>query len=231
MLSKFIERDADKISTNKMKIEELKKEYDKLQIKYGAKQLDSIYNGGCEENPNVCFVFMNPTGKNIASDKSWEGRKSPWLGTKNIWKLFYKVNLLNEDILNQINEKKPKDWDYQFCDYVYDEISTNLGKCTQIDASPLPNEVLKKYLDLLFKEIDIIKPKVIIAFGNQVSSIILNKKISVSENRKVCHKIEINNNEYKVYPVYYPVGNGIFNIDKSIEDIKWIIENEIKENS
>ena len=35
-------------------------------------------------------------------------------------------------------------------------------------------------------------------------------------------------NEYKVYPVYYPVGNGIFNIDKSIEDIKWIIENEIK---
>ena len=230
MLSKFIERDADKISTNKMKIEELKKEYDKLQIKYGAKQLDSIYNGGCEENPNVCFVFMNPTGKNIASDKSW-------LGTKNIWKLFYKVNLLNEDILNQINEKKPKDWDYQFCDYVYDEISknkvfiTNLGKCTQIDARPLPNEVLKKYLDLLFKEIDIIKPKVIIAFGNQVSSNILNKKISVSENRKVCHKIEINNNEYKVYPVYYPVGNGIFNIDKSIEDIKWIIENEIKENS
>ena len=56
----------------------------------------------------------------------------------------------------------------------------------------------------------------------------INKKISVSENRKKCHKIQINKNEYKVYPVYYPVGNGIFNIDKSIEDIKWIIENEIK---
>lgn len=97
MLSKFIERNADKISTNKMKIEELKKEYDKLQTKYGAKQLDSIYNGGCEENPNVCFVFMNPTGKNIASDKSWEGRKSPWLGTKNIWKLFYNVLKLTLD--------------------------------------------------------------------------------------------------------------------------------------
>ena len=75
---------------------------------------------------------------------------------------------------------------------------------------------------------NIIKPKIIITFGNQVSSIILNKKISVSENRKKCHKIQINKNEYKVYPVYYPVGNGIFNIDKSIEDIKWIIENEIK---
>ncbi len=214
-------------------LKDLQKDYDKLQMKYGAKELDSIYNGGCENNPNICFVFMNPTGKNIASDKSWLGRKSPWLGTKNIWKLFYNVDLISKDTYNKIQNKKPKDWDYEFCDYVYDEISknkifiTNLGKCTQIDARPLSDEVLKKYLDLLFKEIDIIKPKIIITFGNQVSSIILNKKISVSQNRKVCHKININNNEYKVYSVYYPVGNEIFNIDKSIEDIKWIIENEI----
>ena len=216
-----------------MLLEDLKKDYDKLQMKYGAKELDSIYNGGCEESPDICFVFMNPTGRNIASDKSWKGRKSPWLGTKNIWKLFYNVDLISEDTYNKIINKKPKDWDYKFCDYLYDEISrnkifiTNLGKCTQIDARPLSDEVLKKYLDLLFKEIDIIKPKVIIAFGNQVSSIILDKKISVSQNRKICHKLNINNNEYKVYSVYYPVGNGIFNIDKSIEDIKWIIENEI----
>ena len=217
-----------------MKIKDLKKEYDKMQVKYGAKDLDSIYNGGCENNPDICFVFMNPTGKNIASDKSWKGRKSPWLGTKNIWKLFYKVNLLSDDVFNKIQEKKPKEWDYEFCDYVYKEVTnnkifiTNLGKCTQIDARPLSDTVLKKYLNLLFKEIEIIKPKVIITFGNQVSSIILNKKISVSENRKICHKIKINGNIYKVYSVYYPVGNGIFNMDKSIEDIIWIIENEIK---
>lgn len=218
-----------------MKIADLKKEYDKLQVKYGDKKLDSIYNGGCEENPDICFVFMNPTGKNIASNKSWKGRKSPWLGTKNIWKLFYKVNLLSEETFNKIQEKKPKDWDYEFCDYVYEEIAnnkifiTNLGKCTQTDARSLSDDILKKYLDLLFKEIDIIKPKVIITFGNQVSSIILNKKISVSENRKISHEIKINKNIHKVYPVYYPVGNGIFNMDKSIEDIIWIIENEIKE--
>ena len=218
-----------------MKIDELKKAYDKMQLKYGDKNLDSIYNGGCEKNPNICFVFMKPTGKNIASEKSWKGRKSPWLGTKNVWKLFYSVNLLSKDTFDQIMKKKPKEWNYQFCDYVYDEVSknkifiTNLGKCTQIDARPLSNDVLKKYLKLLRKEIDIINPKVIITFGNQVSSIILNKKISVSENRKIFHEIKIKNNKYKVYPVYYPVGNGIFNIDKSIEDIKWIVENEIKE--
>ena len=220
-----------------MKIEDLKKEYDKLQLKYGVKELDPIYNGGCENNPNICFVFMNPTGRNVASLKTWTGRKSPWIGTKNIWKLFKEVGLLSENTYKDIQSKKPKDWDYEFSDYVYEELTnnkifiTNLGKCTQIDARPLSDEVLKKYLELLFKEIDIIKPKVIITFGNQVSSIILNKKISVSENRKVCHELVVGKNKYKVYPVYYPVGNGIFNIDKSIEDIKWIIDCEVKNES
>lgn len=216
------------------KISDLKKKYDKLQLEYGAPELDSIYNGGCENNPDICFIFMNPTGRNIASVKTWKGRKSPWLGTKNIWKLFNSVGLLNDNIYNEILNKKPKEWDYTFCDKVYEEIEnnklfiTNLGKCTQIDARPLPDSVLSKYLDLLLEEIDIIKPKIIITFGNQVSSIILNKKISVSENRKKYHELKYKKNIYKVYPVYYPVGNGIFNIDKSIEDIKWIIDNELK---
>src|SRR5574344_2321530 len=157
---------------NKMYLDELEKEYDKLQLIYGAKELDSIYNGGCEVSPNICFVFMNPTGKNIASVKTWKGRKSPWLGTKNIWKLFYNVDLLEKNTFNLIQDKKAKEWDYDFCDYVYDDIKkhkifiTNLGKCTQIDAKPLPNVVLEKYLSLLLMEIDIIKPKIIIAFGN-----------------------------------------------------------------
>ncbi len=218
-----------------MKIADLKQDYNRLQLQYGAKELDSIYSGGCEEHPDICFVFMNPTGKNIASNKEWKGKKAPWLGTKNIWKLFYQVHVLSEESLDKIQKMKAKDWDYAFCDALYQEIAnnkvfiTNLGKCTQVDARPLPDEVLKKYLDLLWKEIEIIQPKVIITFGNQVSSILLNQKISVSENRKKGHTIEMNGSMYKVYPVYYPVGNGIFNMDKSIEDINWIIENELKQ--
>ena len=42
----------------------------------------------------------------------------------------------------------------------------------------------EEYLDLLKQEIEIIKPKVVVLFGNQVSSIVLNKKISVSQCRK-----------------------------------------------
>ena len=198
-----------------MTLDDLKTEYDKLQIKYGAKELDSIYNGGCDKNPDICFVFMNPTGRNIASDKAWTGRKSPWLGTKNIWKLFYQVHLLSDATYHQILSKKPKDWDYDFCDYVYNEVYnnhifiTNLGKCTQVDARALTDDVLSKYLDLLFKEIDIIQPKIIITFGNQVSSIILNKKIAVSENRKYIPFITPLVMEYLIWINPLKIFNGL----------------------
>ena len=218
-----------------MTLEKLNKEYDKLQLKYGDKSLDSIYNGGCTNNPDICFVFMNPTGRNIASSKSWHGLKSPWIGTKNIWDLFAALDLIDKDIYSQIKSIKGKEWTPDFAETIYENVIkhkyfiTNLGKCTQIDARPLPDSVYKKYLHLLEKEISIINPKVIILFGNQVSSIVLNEKISVSQSRKQEYIKTIDEKDYKCYAVYYPIGNGRFNIDKSIEDIRWIMTNSLKQ--
>lgn len=216
-----------------MEIKDLNKEYDKLQRKYGAKELDSIYNGGCCTNPDICFVFMNPTGRNIASKKEWKGIKSPWIGTKNIWDLFDSLDLVDKDLYQEIKTIKGSEWTEDFAIKVYESVKkhryfiTNLGKCTQLDARPLPDSVYLEYLSLLEKEFEIINPKVIILFGNQVSSIVLNQKISVSQSRKKCYEKDINGKKYKFYSVFYPVGNGRFNIDKSIEDIKWIIKNEL----
>ena len=213
-----------------MNLEDLKVEYDKLQLEYGAKELKSIYNGGCTKNPDICFVFMNPTGKNIASDPSWKGRRSPWIGTKNIWDLFYKLDLMDEKIYRKIKEIKGTDWTEEFAEEVYKDVEnnryfiTNLGKCTQIDARPLPDSVYKEYLELLKKEIEIINPKAVVLFGNQVSSIVLGEKISVSQCRKKLYKRAINGKEYDFYSVFYPVGNGRFNIDKAIEDVRFVLD-------
>lgn len=219
-----------------MKLQDLNKKYDKLQKIYGDPNLHSIYNGGCIDNPDICFVFMNPTGKNIASLPGWTGPYHPWLGTKNIWDLFYAVNLLDENIYQEIKNKKGSEWTPEFSNQVYENITnhkvfiTNLGKCTQIDARPLKDSYFKDYLPLLEQEIKLIKPKVVILFGNQVSSIFLDKKISVGETRKTFFEKKLGKETYKCFPVFYPVGNGRFNIDKSIEDIKYIINTYIKEN-
>ena len=216
-----------------MQINKLFIHFDKLQQEFGCRNLTSIYGAGQINHPDIIFVFMNPTGKNISASKDWKGLKAPWIGTKNVWKLFYKLNLLNKEIFEDIQNKKSENWDIYLSEKVYKNIKknniyiTNLSKATQKDARPLKNEVFLKYLDLFKEEIKIIKPKIIITFGNQVSSIILNKKINVSNYRKKSEILEIDNKEIKVFPVYYPVGQGIRNIDIAIEDISWIIKKNI----
>lgn len=209
-------------------LDELVIEYNKLQKKYGDPSLDSITFGGCKNNPDICFVFMNPTARNITASKEWTGLKAPWIGTKNVWNFFEKIGFIDEEMLFRIKSMKGKEWTKEFADEVYKMVEdrkiyvTNLAKCTQLDARALDDNVFKKYLKLFIKEMEIVNPKIIILFGNQVSSIVLNEKISVSQVRRKCFMLK---KKFKCYPVYYPVGNGIFNMDKAIEDILWIKEN------
>lgn len=210
-------------------------DYNKVAKLYGNKTYT------LKENEYIVIADYNSMIdiRNIASSKNWKGLKSPWIGTKNIWTLFYNVGLLDDDVYEKIRSIKGKEWTIDFANEVYENVKkhkvfiTNLGKCTQIDARPLPDEVYKKYLNLFKKEMEIVNPKVIILFGNQVSSIVLDEKISVSNVRKKLFVKKINNKVFNFYSVFYPIGNGSFNVDKSIENIKWIISNmeEKYENS
>lgn len=108
---------------------------------------------------------------------------------------------------------KPADRTEEFSLEIYKEIArngvyiSNLAKCTQTDARPLPDKIFKEYLDLIYEEIDHIKPQHIITFGNQVSSIFLQKKVTVSAYEKNEHEnLTIKRQTYTVYPTYYPVG-------------------------
>jgi DNA polymerase len=214
-----------------MQITSLKKQFDKLQPIFGDENLDAIYGAGEIKNPRVCLVFMNPTARNVSANKKWKGLKAPWVGTKNVWKMFFQLGLLDKELFQKISARKPSDWDYEFATEVYRWVQknsiyiTNLSKATQIDARPLTDEVFKKYLDLFEQEISAIKPVVIITFGNQVSSILLRKNVKVSECRKRGEVIEVNGEKFMVYPVYYPVGQGTRNIKKAKEDISWIFRN------
>ena len=212
-------------------MKKLQDTFDKLQEKYGSKELNSVYGYGDSDSPNVALVFMNPTKRNIATNKSWCGIRAQWLGTKQIWEFLTKCDLISKEIMCEIKAKKPSDWSPEFCEMVYRDVSnhkvwiTNLAKCSQDDARPLPDKVFLEYKNLLLEEIDIIKPKKILFFGNQVSSIMLDEKICVSQVRQKEYILSIGSKEYMAYAVYYPVGNGRFNQDKAIEDINAILKN------
>ena len=210
-------------------MEKLNKQYDKLQNIYGSKELNSVYGYGQESNPKVALVFMNPTKRNIATNKDWTGLKAQWLGTKQIWDFLSKCGLFDTNINEKIKTLKPKDWTPDFCEYVYDEVKkqglwiTNLAKCSQDDARPLPDSVFLEYSNLLKKELKIVNPEKIFFFGNQVSSIMLNKPITVSTVRQEKFYLTIDDKTFECYAVFYPVGNGRFNQPKAIEDIKSIL--------
>lgn len=212
-------------------MENINKQYDKLQNTYGSKNLNSVYGCGLQNNAKVALVFMNPTKRNVATNKAWTGLKAQWLGTKQIWDFLTKCGLFSAEVNNKIKSIKPKDWTPEFCEYVYSYVKqnglwiTNLGKCSQDDARPLPDSVFLEYKELLKEELKLVNPQKIFFFGNQVSSIMLDKPIAVSTVRKQKFDLEINNKVYDSYALFYPVGNGRFNQDKAIEDVKFILNN------
>jgi uracil-DNA glycosylase len=124
---------------------------------------------------------------------------------------------------------KSAEWTPAFAHHLYQTIAdqrvyvTSLGKCSQVDARPLPNSVFRAYLDQMYAEIVALQPAAIVTFGNQVSSIFLQKKISVSQYAGIEHEIAlIQGQSFLVYPTYYPVGLGMRNIDKAIERLHGI---------
>jgi DNA polymerase len=214
-----------------MQLELLHKEYDSLQALYGDPSLKSIYGAGCTKNPKIMLVFMNPTATNVSAKKNWQGLRAPWLGTKNIWNIFYELKLLSKDSFDRIQHMRPEEWTAGFADRVYSELTdkgifvTNLAKCTQVDARPLKNDIFKSYLDLMLKEIDSINPQNIVSFGNQVSSILLGKPISVGDYVGTQNEIlKINKKTFKVYPTYYPVGQGRRNMPLAVGRIEKILK-------
>jgi len=211
----------------RLQINNFDKELKSLQKKYGSRNCLPINGAGCIDKPELFFIFMNPTARNISADPRWEGLRAPWLGTKNIWKMIYLLKLIDKNLDMIIQKAKAKDWTEKLVKDIYTTLArnkvyiTNLAKCTQEDARPLKNEVFKKYLKYTKKEILIIKPKRIVSFGVQVSSILLKKKINIKEEKE--EEVLINGKYFKVYPTYYPVGQGMRNLKKAVDRINSLL--------
>lgn len=213
-----------------LQLDHLYKHRQKLQQKHGEKSLFAVHGAGCIVKPNICFVFMNPTGKNISAVKWWEWIRAPRLGTKNVRKIFFASGILSKKTFEQIQKMKSDEWTEKFAEQLYQEIAqkkvyiTNLAKCTQADARPLKDKVFKDYLVYTQKELALLQPKHIITLGNQVSSILLGKPIKVSEyTKKEYESLTIEKQIYRVYPTFYPVGQGMRNMPAAIKRIQQIL--------
>lgn len=180
-----------------------------------------VLGGGDTNKPKMMFVFINPTIRNISSDKGWKGPRFPFIGTKNIWKVFNKAGLLSDELLAEIMDKSPR-WSVDLAKAVLKSLKgrkiylTNIVKWTGPDAA-LPNaEKIRLFLPVLHNEIELIKPQYIVAFGLLPFEGLTRKKIKLSEyyNRiskkhvLAVYPIQVGNFRTNVIPCYFPVGRG-----------------------
>ena len=217
-----------------LQIDSIKPEIDRLQKKHGSKDYVALYGPGCVKNPKVMFIFMNPTARNLSAHKTWKGIRASWIGHKNTWKFLADLGVFDRKLSDKIQGFKtgPEagDWTPEFAEEIYNNIAKNkayitgFARCTQPDARHVHDSVFKESRNVTLKEISLLNPKVIISFGNQVSSHLLGQNIKVSDWRGKKAELVVDKKKFIVYPTFYPVGMGLRNIGKAVEDIKKILK-------
>lgn len=183
-------------------------------------ELIPIVGGGKARRPKAMFVFINPTMRNSSSDKGWNGPRFPFIGTKQVWNVFYKAGLFDRKLIDCINDSAA--WSIGLADRVLDFLNdrgfymTNIVKWTGHDSTLPEAEKIGLFLPILRNEIEIVNPQRIIAFGLMPFENMTGMKIrlsdyyenSVKKGKLVPYPIDLHGNAFDVFPCYFPVGRG-----------------------
>ncbi len=210
-------------------LEQLWSHVNELNKKYFPNNnLMPILGNGKTLKPKVMFVFINPTKRNISSDPQWKGPRFPFIGTKQIWRIFHRAGLFDDELMNKINISS--DWSLDFTNNVLRFLQqkefyiTNIVKWTGHDATLPDSEKINIFLPTLEKEIELVKPEYIVTFGLIPFERLVKQKIKL---RDYYSKV-INNKKLRFYsfksskiiPCYFPVGRG--DPKKAVEILKLV---------
>lgn len=182
--------------------------------------LRHILGGGKFKNPRFLFLFINPTHLNISSHKDYQGkRRYPFIGVRHFYKLLAEAGFVDKKIVDDIYKKGWQISDEQRIEQSLSKNSvylTNLVKCTQAHPGNPVKEIIKQDFPLLQKEIDIVFPKYIIAFGKLAFETLTSQSIKLKDYLKKIGRntyqpvksVDILGKRYDVFPCYFPVGRG-----------------------
>ena len=188
---------------------------------YPDNRLMPILGGGKEHNPKFMIVFINPTARNISSNPSWNGPRFPFIGRKRPWVEFSKAGLFDETLLEEVKNNENA-WSLDFTEKVRKHLEeqeifvTNIVKNTGEKADLPKADQINLYTELFKKEIEIVNPQYIIAFGLIPIKALLKENLKLSDyytavkdkGAIITYDLPINGKNYKVIPCYYPIGRG-----------------------
>jgi len=193
-------------------------------------KLKPILGGGQSQSPQIMFVFINPTYRNQSSDPAWSGPRFPFIGTREVWRIFHRAGFLPPELLDKI--EKLKNWPVEFAEelekYIRKEswYLTNLVKWTGEDGNLPDQKKIELFYPLLLKEIELVKPRYIVAFGLLPFRHLTGEVIRMGDYyEKVKEMGSLSTYPLReihlpgqVIPCYFPVGRG--NPKRAVEILK-----------
>jgi DNA polymerase len=194
--------------------------YDLNKINFPNNERMPVFGNGRLSAPKFMFVFINPTRRNISSDPHWRGPRFPFVGTKQIWRVFHRAGFFDSILMEEIN--KNSDWSFSFASRVLDFMKeqrfyfTNIVKWTGKDAALPDSKKISIFLPVLEREIEIVKPEYIVAFGLIPFERLTGQKIKLGEyyadakkrNALKLYSLSSTRLTPNVIPCYFPIGRG-----------------------
>ncbi|HLE07285.1 MAG TPA: uracil-DNA glycosylase family protein [archaeon] len=216
---------------NSEKLGELWKEVHAINKKhFPDNNLAPILGNGKTHKPKIMFVFINPTIRNQSSSKDWKGPSFPWLGTKHVWRIFHRAGFFDDGLIKEIENSS--EWPVEFAEKVLKFLHnrkiyfTNIVKWTGSDAALPDAQKINLFFPILEKEIEIVQPEFVVAFGLIPFERLAKRKIKLADyysevsrkNKLSFFEMKIGSAKTKIIPCYFPVGRG--NPKRAVEILK-----------
>lgn len=216
---------------NSESLQELWKQVRELNKKhFPENNLAPILGNGKTYRPKIMFVFINPTIRNQSASSQWKGPNFPWLGTKHVWRIFHKAGFFDDGLMREIENSS--EWSVEFANKVLEFLQsknvylTNIVKWTGSDAALPDAQKINLFFPLLEKEIEIVRPEFVVAFGLIPFERLAKRKIKLADyysevsrkNKLSFFEMEIGSAKTKIIPCYFPVGRG--NPKRAVEILK-----------
>jgi uracil-DNA glycosylase len=182
--------------------------------------LQHVHGGGAARNPKYCFVLINPTHLNISTHPEYEGPRFPFIGVRSFWRILHRAGLVGANVMSIIDEKT---WSGTATRVLLRELRdrgiyvTNLVKCAQSHPELPAKRVIEEDFPLLSRELSLVNPELIVAFGQLPFRVLTGKSIRLHD---YYHRLSggedfpkswLLTREGKRFPVvasFFPIGRG-----------------------
>jgi len=182
--------------------------------------LAPILGGGQVSKPKAMFVFINPTVRNVSSDLDWQGPRFPFIGTKQVWRVFYRAGLFDSELMQQI--ESVSDWSVEFTGKVLKFLQdrglylTNIVKWTGYDSTLPGSNKIRLFLPVLEREIELVQPQYIVTLGLIPFESLVGRKIRLGDYHAEVmrtgelqfYNLAVGSADARVVPSFFPVGRG-----------------------